>query len=116
MVLLEALYIFPGRDHLLYDCAAGIRSFYGSCFLPGFVWADHLYDHKESNFWRSDLRMAITRMYYFTDQRCTAVLPWNCRRVSCQDVYGGKKSSNLSCKRGTIAYAAESGQYYRTGL
>ena len=57
-----------------------------------------------------------TRMYYFTDQRCTAVLPWNCRRVSCQDVYGGKKSSNLSCKRGTIAYAAESGQYYRTGL
>ena len=89
MELLEIVFVFTGRNCCFFHGApdAGVRD--GSILLYCGVPYDHFYRCPEIVIRGSGVRVAVSGVYYFDDQRCTVLLHRYFGTVSCEDLYGG---------------------------
>ena len=76
-----------------------IASFMGVLFCVSY---DCFYHCKKIAVWGSDFRLAVSGMYYFVLQRCPAFLRRYSRAIFVKNLYGSKKTSDLSCQRRNI--------------
>ena len=81
MVFLEAFPVLDRRDYCFFHRTAGDRIHYGSRILFCSLSADHHNDRAKGVVRGSDIGLAIACLHYFTDQRRTTVLPWNCGAI-----------------------------------
>ena len=81
MEFLEIVSLLTGWHFGIFHNAAGVRiGDWVDLLRVGFC-VDCVYDCADRDFWRSDVRMAVSGMYYRADQRRAASVSGNCRAI-----------------------------------
>ena len=95
MVFLEAFSVFAGWNHGVFDGAAVDRiRVWDSVLLCRFCGYDlHLY--QSVDLWGPCGGLALDDVYYISDWRCTASVPWHHGTVYEQDVHGSEGPAQI---------------------
>lgn len=96
MEFLEAVPVFSGWDYCFFHDASYDSLCNGSFFLPVSFYPDSFYYCQETYFRGPCIRLAVFGLHHTNDQWSAVFLHWNLGTISCQNIYGGKKTAYLS--------------------
>lgn len=89
MVCAQAFPVFPGGDHGIFGGASFSGVGHGNGVLRAVLFHDPVHHRADDRVGGSGVRVAVSGVYYFDDQRCTVLLHRYFGTVSCEDLYGG---------------------------
>ena len=97
--LLEIVCVCNRRDCCFFYSTVADFSNHGNCILCTCVYIDYRNCCKNTDFWRSDIWMAIYGMYYAIHRWNSTVLYRYFGGVFCKSIYGIEKKTNFYLQR-----------------